>query len=89
MTINPFNTNNPETLITPAFSVRAVTPSDTVNLPGGVCRALLVGTAGAADIVDASGTSCSAVPLQAGYNPIGVMRVNLTNLGAANIWALY
>jgi len=29
------------------------------------------------------------VPLQAGYNPIGVQRVFATSLGAANIWALY
>ena len=76
-------------LTIPAFDLRAVTASDTVNFPNGVCRCLLVGSAGAADLIDASGTLCSAVPLQLGYNPICVQRINLTNLVAANIWALY
>ena len=89
MAINPFLGNNPEALIGPARQIVAVSASDTVNLPNGVCRGLLVGTAGAADIIDATGTLRSAVPLQAGYNPIGVQRVNLTNLAAANIWAMY
>lgn len=73
----------------PAGSVVPVTPHDSTNFPQGVCRALLVGTAGAADLVDGTGTTRSAVPLQAGYNPICVQRVNSTNLTAANIWALY
>lgn len=73
----------------PAGSVVPVTPSDATNFPQGVCRALLVGTAGAADLVDGSGTTRSAVPLQAGYNPICCQRINSTNLTASNIWAIY
>lgn len=89
MAANPFSQNNPENLIIPASVIKAVTPSDTVNLPGGVCRALWVGTAGAADIIDASGNLCATFPLLQGCNPIGVTRINLTNLAASNIWALY
>lgn len=65
--------------------------SDTVDLPGGTARGLLVGTAGAATILDASGSTTSRllVPLQAGFNPIAVKRVFSTNLTADNIWALY
>lgn len=66
-----------------------VTPSDTVDLPDGIARALLVGTPGAATLQDRNGVVRTGVPLQAGYNPIDVKRVYLTALGAANIWALY
>jgi hypothetical protein len=57
-------------------------------LPGGTCRALLVGSEGTATIVDASGNVCADVPLQQGYNPIAVRQVN-TGGTADNIWALY
>ena len=73
----------------PAAKVVSVTASDTTNLPDGPCRALLVGTAGDADIVDASGVLRSTVPLQQGFNPMQVIRINSTNLTASNIWALY
>lgn len=71
----------------PSPGLIKITASDTIGFS--ICRALLVGTAGAADLIDANGNTCSAVPLQQGYNPISVKRVNLTNLTAANIWALY
>lgn len=57
-------------------------------LVGGTCRALLVGTAGTATVLDADGNTCTDIPLQAGYNPIQIQK--LTALGtAANVWALY
>lgn len=62
--------------------------SDTVDLPNGPCRSLLVGTAGAATINDAYGQKQVSVPLQQGYNPIGIARL-WTGAGASNIWALY
>lgn len=74
-------------IIAAAQAVIPVTPADT-DLPQGVCRALLVGTAGAANIQDATGTTRAAVPLQAGYNPIQCKQVRLGTV-AANIWALY
>lgn len=86
---SPFNQNNPDGLSAPAGMVVAVTASDSADLPDGICRSLLVGTGGAADILDATGVKRSAVPLQTGYNPIGVQRVYATNIVASNIWALY
>ncbi len=58
------------------------------DLPDGPCRALLCGQAGTVNIVDASGNVCTDLPLQAGYNPISVIRVS-TGGSASNIWALY
>lgn len=70
----------------PAVGIVAVTP----GTPFQVCRALLVGTAGAATVTCADGsTVATLIPLQAGYNPISVMNVSATGLTAANIWALY
>ena len=86
---NPFTTMEGADLVAPGARLSAVTASDTIDLPLGVCKALLVGTAGAADFVDADGQLQSAVPLQLGYNPIGVMRIHATNLTAGNIWAVY
>lgn len=71
----------------PAQGLIKITPSDTVGFQ--VCRALLVGTAGAADLIDAAGNLCTAVPLQQGYNAISAKRINSTSLTAANIWAIY
>lgn len=72
----------------PAKTIVAVTKSDTVDLTGGECRALLVGTAGTAKVTTAGGDTVTDIPLQAGYNPIRVTRV--WNSGtASDIWALY
>lgn len=72
----------------PAEAIVPVTKSDTVDFPSGPCRALLVGTAGTADLIDGAGETRSDVPLQQGYNPIVVSRV-LTGGTADDIWALY
>ena len=71
----------------PADAVVPVTKAVT-DLPDGTCRALLVGTAGTANIVDGSGVARTNVPLQQGYNPIVCQRVS-TGGTAADIWALY
>lgn len=84
---NPFRSNNGG-LTAPASKLAPVVPNDTIDLPGGVCRALLVGTAGTANLIDASGGARTGVPLQQGYNPIGVQRV-MTGGSASDIWALY
>lgn len=65
-----------------------VTKSDTTDLPDGPCRALLVGTAGTANLNDVRGNSTTNVPLQQGYNPLRVRRVRLGGT-ADDIWALY
>jgi hypothetical protein len=72
----------------PAVAVKPVTKSDTIDLADGACRALLVGTAGSATLIDADGNTSANVPLQQGYNPISVTRVK-TGGTADNIWALY
>ena len=87
--VNPFTTMEGADLIAPGARLAAVTASDTLDLPLGTAKALLVGTAGNADLVDADGVLQSTVPLQLGYNPIGVTRIHATNLTAANIWAIY
>lgn len=71
----------------PAGSMVAVTKSNSVDIADGPSRALLVGTAGTANIVMADGTTLSNVPLQQGYNPLRVQRVN-TGGTASDIWAL-
>jgi hypothetical protein len=72
----------------PAASLVPITKSDSTDFTGGICRGLLVGTAGTATLIDATGTERLNVPLQAGYNPLRVMRVK-TGGTADNIWALY
>lgn len=71
----------------PARRFVPVTPAST-DLPNGVCRGLLVGTAGTANLVEFDGTARTGVPLIAGFNPISVLQVN-TGGTAATIFALY
>ena len=75
-------------LTSPARSLVQVTKSDTVDLAPSACRALLVGTAGTANLIDASGAQLTNVPLQQGFNPIMVRRI-MTGGTADNIWAMY
>lgn len=58
------------------------------DLPDGECRALLVGTAGTANLTEDDGTERDNVPLVAGYNYLVCKQVRLGGT-AANIWALY
>lgn len=87
MPANPFS-SQATGLIGPAALIRPIVKSNTVDLPNGACRAVLVGTAGTATLMDASGTAHTGVPLQQGYNPIGVLRI-MTGGTADNLWALY
>lgn len=73
--------------LAPVRKLVPVTKSD-ANLADGLCRSLLVGTAGTANIMEADGTIRTNVPLQQGYNPICVMQVR-TGGTADDIWALY
>lgn len=58
------------------------------DLPGGTCRALLVGTAGTANLMQRDGTVRANVPLQQGYNPLVCLQVR-TGGDADDIWAIY
>ena len=71
----------------PALDVVPVTKADAA-LPGGACRGLLVGVAGTANLMTASGQIRASVPLQVGYNPIQCIQVR-TGGTASDIWALY
>lgn len=71
----------------PAKSYVSVTKAD-ADLPNGVCRGLLVGTAGTANLMDQEGNTRTSVPLQAGYNPLICLQVR-TGGTASDIWALY
>jgi hypothetical protein len=68
-------------------ATKIVVVSSGVDLPSGPCRALLVGTAGTATVIDAEGNTATSIPLQAGYNPIRVSKVTFGT--AADVWALY
>lgn len=70
-----------------AFVYELVTKAD-ADLPGGITRGLLVGTAGTANLAQPDGTLRANVPLQQGYNPLQVLQVR-TGGTADNIWALY
>lgn len=74
-------------LTRPSGKMRSVTKA-TSNLPDGQCRALWVGTAGTANLVDTTGEVLTDFPLKEGLNPIQVVRVS-TGGTADDIWALY
>jgi len=78
---------SPASSTSPATVYAPLTKANT-NLAGGACYALLVGTAGTANLMQPDGTVRANVPLQAGYNPIGCLQVR-TGGTADNIWALY
>ena len=84
---NPFRSHNGG-LNAPASKVVPITADDEADLPDGVCRALLVGSAGTANLIDASGAERTGVPLQQGFNPIGIARL-MTGGTASDLWALY
>lgn len=58
------------------------------NLGNGLCRGLLVGTPGTANLMEGDGSVRTNVPLIAGYNPLMCLQVQ-TGGTADNIWALY
>lgn len=71
----------------PASQFVSVTKAD-ADLTDGICRGLLVGTAGTANLQDVRGTNRANVPLQQGYNPLRCKQVR-TGGTASDIWALY
>lgn len=71
----------------PARSAHKVTKADE-TLPNGPCRALWVGSAGTANLIDLDGNTLTDFPLIAGPNPIGVQQVSEGG-DADDIWALY
>jgi hypothetical protein len=74
-----------------AAQLRAVTPSDTLDLPSGTCRALWVGGAGdVALIADRDSAAVTIKAVDAGtILPVRTRRVMSTNTTATSIVALY
>lgn len=72
----------------PARKAFKVTKADATDLPNGVARFLIVGTAGPANLVDAEGNDLADFPLKAGRNDIRVKQVE-TGGTADDIWACY
>jgi hypothetical protein len=74
-----------------AAQLRAVTPSDTLDLPAGTCRALWVG--GDGDVAVIADRDSSAVTIKGALAgtilPVRTRRVMSTNTTATNIVALY
>lgn len=58
------------------------------DVASGPCTALLVGTAGTANLQGFDGVTRTDVPLQQGYNPLYVKQLR-TGGTADNIWCLY
>lgn len=73
--------------IGPSGRLVKLTKADS-DLAGGVSRALWVGTAGTANIVDEHGSTLTDFPLLVGLNPIRVLQVK-TGGTADNILAMY
>jgi len=71
----------------PSGRMTKVTKAD-ADLAGGVTRALWVGSAGTATLVDEDGNTLTDFPLLVGLNPIRVRQVK-TGGTADNIWAMY
>lgn len=74
----------------PAMEAAAVTPSDSADLPNGICRALYVGGAGDLVVDTANNTSITFTGAVAGsILPLNVKRVRATGTTATSIVALY
>lgn len=73
----------------PAKTWKAITPSDTTNLPAG-CRGIYVGGAGNLALVgdDNTVTVFTAVPVGV-FMPCGARRVNVTNTTATLLVGLF
>jgi hypothetical protein len=70
-------------------AARAVTPSDTVDLPDGPCNALHISVAGALKIHDGSGTAVTFANVPVGVFRVIAVRVFATGTAATGIVALY
>jgi hypothetical protein len=76
--------------VIPASDVILVSPAAT-PLPGGPCRALLIGSAGNINLTTTSGNERDDVPVPAGVVQIQCthVRTGAAAVAASNIWAMY
>lgn len=71
-------------VVAPLSTSRAVTPSDSTDLPDGMCRCIIVSADCLLNIHDADGVLRSSVQFFKGYNPRLVRRVK-TGAGASGV----
>lgn len=76
-------------LISGALSWKSVTPSDTVNIPGGVPKGIYVGVAGNIALVSFEDVAVTLANVPVGVHPLRPKRINSTGTTATNIVALY
>jgi hypothetical protein len=77
-------------LTAPYNRIKAISASDTVNLPDGVCDAILVNGAGNVVVVLENDETTTITGVVAGtILPLTVKRVNATSTTATNMYALY
>lgn len=67
----------------------AITKSDTVNFPDGLCRAIYVGGAGIVVAVAEDDATCAFTAVAGEILPIKAKRVNATTTSASLMIALY
>lgn len=73
-----------------AVDAKAVTPSDTVNLPNGPARAVYVGSGGDLRIVTGGGSDVTFFNVLSGQLlPVMAVRVFASGTNASNIVAVY
>ena len=72
----------------PAYSLKAVTPSDATDIPAG-CRALYVGNMGDVKVLAVNDTDPVVLVGVSGLLPVQVKRVYSTSTTATSIVALY
>ncbi len=87
MATNPIDLRGGDASDRPADGYVPVAKADG-DLSGGICRGLLVGIAGTANLQQPDGAVRANVPLQQGYNPLMAKQVRLGGT-ADDIWALY
>lgn len=87
--IDPNTVNGAVQAMKPTNSFRAVTPSDTVDIKGGLARSLYVGVAGNVVAINEEGTAILFTAVPAGsILRIVTSRVNSTSTTATAIVAL-
>jgi hypothetical protein len=81
--------NGPMAQSDPVLRLRAVTPSDTANLPNGDCRCLNCSATGTLTVIAAGDTAAVAITVVKGWNPIQVSRVLASGSDSMTIVAGY
>lgn len=80
--------NSTRMLTAPVYVPVTKSGTELTLADGRECYALFVGTAGTANLTQPDGTDRADFPLQAGVNPVSVLKVR-TGGTASDIWAMY